>query len=203
MPHSPSIRDWPPIPIRWLGLPCADLRLMDDSHYPWLMLIPRIAGARDLIDLDAAPRHVLSDEIDRASRLLRDAFAPHKLNVAALGNVVAQLHVHVIARFEDDPAWPAPDLGQGRSTPLFARRTGRTHGPAGKAPARSERRIHHRGTRRETPCCCALATVCKPNSTRACTPGGGSPERASGLAARYRAGVRHARPVHRPRSICG
>jgi diadenosine tetraphosphate (Ap4A) HIT family hydrolase len=89
-----------------------DLRLMDESHYPWLILIPRVANARDLIDLDAAQRHRLSDEIDRASRLLRDVFMPHKLNVAALGNVVAQLHVHVIARFETDPAWPAPVWGR-------------------------------------------------------------------------------------------
>lgn len=94
-----------------------ELRLMDDSHYPWLVLVPRVAAARDLIDLDAAQRHLLCDEIDRASRLLRDAFRPHKLNVAALGNVVAQLHVHVIARFEDDPAWPAPVWGKVESRP--------------------------------------------------------------------------------------
>jgi diadenosine tetraphosphate (Ap4A) HIT family hydrolase len=94
-----------------------DLRLMDDSHFPWLVLVPRVAAARDLIDLDRAQQHLLSDEIDRASRLLRDAFRPHKLNVAALGNVVAQLHVHVIARFEDDPAWPAPIWGKVETRP--------------------------------------------------------------------------------------
>ncbi|MBX3698800.1 MAG: HIT family protein [Dokdonella sp.] len=94
-----------------------ELRLMDDSHYPWLVLVPHVAAARDLIDLDAAQRHLLCDEIDRASQLLRDAFRPHKLNVAALGNVVAQLHVHVIARFEDDPAWPAPVWGKVESRP--------------------------------------------------------------------------------------
>ncbi len=89
-----------------------DLRLMDDANYPWLMLVPRVFGLRDLIDLDAGQRHQLCDETDRAARLLRDAFRPYKLNVAALGNVVAQLHVHVIARFEDDPAWPAPVWGR-------------------------------------------------------------------------------------------
>jgi diadenosine tetraphosphate (Ap4A) HIT family hydrolase len=94
-----------------------DLRLMDDSHYPWLILIPRVAGARDLIDLDVGQRHLLSDEIDRTARLLRDVFRPHKLNVAALGNVVAQLHVHVIARFETDPAWPAPVWGRIEARP--------------------------------------------------------------------------------------
>ena len=90
----------------------SDLRVMDDSHYPWLILIPRVPAARDLIDLDAQQRHQLSEEIDCSARLLRDAFRPDKLNVAALGNVVAQLHVHVVARFEKDPAWPAPVWGK-------------------------------------------------------------------------------------------
>ncbi len=98
-------------------LELCDLRLMDDANYPWLILVPRVLGARELIDLDHAQRHRLSDEADRAGRLLRDAFRPHKLNVAALGNVVAQLHVHVIARFEDDPAWPAPVWGRIEANP--------------------------------------------------------------------------------------
>lgn len=89
-----------------------DVRLMDDSHYPWLILVPRMPGLRDLIDLGHAERHQLTDEVDRASRLLRDAFQPDKLNVAALGNVVSQLHVHVIARFQNDPSWPAPVWGR-------------------------------------------------------------------------------------------
>jgi diadenosine tetraphosphate (Ap4A) HIT family hydrolase len=94
-----------------------DLRLMDDANYPWLILVPRAIAAHELIDLDAAQRHQLSDEIDRASRLLRDAFRPHKLNVAALGNLVPQLHVHVIARHENDPAWPAPVWGRVSAKP--------------------------------------------------------------------------------------
>src|SRR5688500_10314057 len=94
-----------------------ELRLMDDSNYPWLVLVPRVPEARELTDLDAAQRHLLADEIDRAACLLRDAFRPHKLNVAALGNLVPQLHVHVIARFEDDPAWPAPVWGRVTANP--------------------------------------------------------------------------------------
>ena len=94
-----------------------ELRLMDDANYPWLVLVPRVAEARELIDLDAAQRHALTDEIDRAARLLRDAFRPHKLNVAALGNLVPQLHVHVIARDENDPAWPAPVWGRVAARP--------------------------------------------------------------------------------------
>ena len=94
-----------------------ELRLMDDANYPWLVLVPRLPDAHELIDLDQAQRHVLTDEIDRAARALRDAVHPHKLNVAALGNLVPQLHVHVIARFEHDPAWPSPVWGRVAARP--------------------------------------------------------------------------------------
>ena len=99
------------------SLELCDLRLMDDANYPWLVLVPRVAGARELVELDDRQRRRLTDEIDLASRLLRDAFRPFKLNVAALGNLVPQLHVHVIARFEDDPAWPAPVWGRVAARP--------------------------------------------------------------------------------------
>ena len=99
------------------ALELCELRLMDDSNYPWLILVPRVPNARELVDLDAAQRHRLTDEIDLAARLLRDAFRPHKLNVAALGNLVPQLHVHVIARFEHDPAWPSPVWGRVAARP--------------------------------------------------------------------------------------
>ncbi len=89
-----------------------ELRLMDDANYPWLVLVPRLPGACELIDLDSDQRRTLSDEIDHACRILRAGFQPHKLNVAALGNLVPQLHVHVIARYRDDPAWPAPVWGR-------------------------------------------------------------------------------------------
>ena len=102
-------------PLGTLGL--CELRLMDDANYPWLVLVPRVAAARELIDLDSVQRHQLTDEIDLAARLLRDAFRPHKLNVAALGNMVPQLHVHVIAREENDPAWPAPVWGRVAARP--------------------------------------------------------------------------------------
>lgn len=88
------------------------VRLMDDKRYPWLILVPRRGGCRDLIDLAPSDRYVLSDEIDAASSVLRTLFEPYKLNVAALGNVVEQLHVHVIARQPDDDAWPAPVWGK-------------------------------------------------------------------------------------------
>lgn len=95
----------------------SELRLMDDSNYPWLVLVPRVKDAQELLDLRGAERHLLSDEIDQAARVLRAVFRPRKLNVAALGNVVPQLHVHVIARFENDPAWPAPVWGRVAACP--------------------------------------------------------------------------------------
>ena len=99
------------------SLELCDLRLMDDGNYPWLVLVPRVPGARELYDLSQPQRHLLGDEIERTERLLQDAFQPYKLNVAALGNLVPQLHVHVIARFEDDPAWPAPVWGRVAARP--------------------------------------------------------------------------------------
>ena len=99
------------------NLPLCELRLMDDANYPWLILVPRIADAVELIDLDSAQRTQLTDEIDQVSRTLRTLLRPDKLNVAALGNVVPQLHVHVIARFRDDPAWPAPVWGRAAARP--------------------------------------------------------------------------------------
>ena len=99
------------------SLELSELRLMDDANYPWLVLVPRVPGARELIDLEAAQRRQLTDEIDLAARLLRDVFRPFKLNIAALGNLVPQLHVHVIARYEGDPAWPAPVWGRVAARP--------------------------------------------------------------------------------------
>lgn len=97
-----------------------ELRLMDDANYPWLVLVPRVADAVEMLDLDATQRHRLTDEIDRASHALRDVFRPHKLNIAALGNLVSQLHVHVIARYEEDPAWPRPVWGLAAAKPYTA-----------------------------------------------------------------------------------
>lgn len=85
--------------------------LMRDKTYPWLILVPAIADLRDLDDLDASDRNQVMAEIDRASKAMKAVFQPYKMNVAALGNVVEQLHIHVIARFQTDPAWPAPVWG--------------------------------------------------------------------------------------------
>lgn len=98
-------------PLAQLDL--SELRLFDDGNYPWLLLVPRVVDARELIDLSASQQRVLLAEIDHCSRVLLALFAPDKLNVAALGNRVEQLHVHLIARYHDDPAWPDPVWGHG------------------------------------------------------------------------------------------
>jgi diadenosine tetraphosphate (Ap4A) HIT family hydrolase len=99
---------------------CSRFLLMNDAHYPWLVLVPRRPRLRDLDDLAAADMAVLTAEIAAASRALRSLFAPGKINVAALGNVVAQLHVHVIARRDDDAAWPRPVWGAVPARPYAA-----------------------------------------------------------------------------------
>ena len=98
-------------------LPLSELRLIDDANHPWLILVPRVAGAVEWIDLDDAAQAGLTREIALASRALQSAFKPHKLNVAALGNMVPQLHVHVIARYRDDIAWPRPVWGTATAKP--------------------------------------------------------------------------------------
>ncbi len=86
------------------------LLAMNDADFPWLILVPRRAGARDMIDLgDEQP--LLMDEIAVASRALKDETHCDKLNVAAIGNVVPQLHIHVVARRIGDPLWPKPVWG--------------------------------------------------------------------------------------------
>jgi diadenosine tetraphosphate (Ap4A) HIT family hydrolase len=92
-------------------LPLSRLLLANDANYPWLLLVPRRPGASEIIDLDEADQAQLLIEVARASRALKDVTACHKLNIAAIGNVVPQLHLHVVARRRDDPAWPRPVWG--------------------------------------------------------------------------------------------
>ena len=87
------------------------VRLMNDRRFPWVILVPARTGAGEIVDLDAADRAMLIEEIALVSAVMRELFRPTKLNVGALGNVVAQLHVHVIARFANDAAWPGPVWG--------------------------------------------------------------------------------------------
>ena len=105
-------------PLASLGL--CDLRLMDDRRYPWLVLIPRRADVAEIHELERADRVLLVEEIAMASAALAAAVPHDKINVGALGNIVRQLHVHVMARRQGDPAWPGPVWGHGRAEPYDA-----------------------------------------------------------------------------------
>jgi diadenosine tetraphosphate (Ap4A) HIT family hydrolase len=98
-------------------LPLCRVLLMKDRRFPWLILVPEREGAREIAELPPADRAELIEEIARASDVLTRLFQPDKLNVGALGNVVPQLHVHVVARFSSDPAWPGPVWGSGPAVP--------------------------------------------------------------------------------------
>jgi diadenosine tetraphosphate (Ap4A) HIT family hydrolase len=98
-------------------LALCQLRLMDDSRFPWLVLIPAREGVVEIIDLPAADRAALMTEIALCSSALKAVVPCDKLNVGALGNVVPQLHVHVVARRRDDAAWPGPVWAVGARRP--------------------------------------------------------------------------------------
>ncbi len=85
--------------------------LMNEARYPWLILVSRREGIREIHELTGTERQQLWAESAQVSLALMTLFQPHKLNIAALGNVVAQLHLHHIARFQHDAAWPAPVWG--------------------------------------------------------------------------------------------
>ncbi len=104
---SVFIADWP----------LCQLRLINDSNYPWFILVPRRANIRDVIDLSDEEQSQLWLESAKLSRLMRQKFSPEKLNLAALGNMVPQLHLHHIARFTTDVAWPAPVWGKVERVP--------------------------------------------------------------------------------------
>ena len=93
------------------SLPLCELLLMNDANYPWLILVPRRADVRELIELSAEDQLQFMQESNAVARLLQTQFSAEKLNIAALGNVVAQLHIHHIARFKSDAVWPKPVWG--------------------------------------------------------------------------------------------
>jgi diadenosine tetraphosphate (Ap4A) HIT family hydrolase len=97
-------------------LALCEVRLMDDVRFEWLVLVPRRPGVRELHDLAADDLARLVGEVTAASRLL-SARGAHKVNVGALGNLVPQLHVHVVARHPGDEAWPGPVWGAGTRRP--------------------------------------------------------------------------------------
>ncbi len=87
--------------------PLSEVRLKDNAHFPWIMLIPRVsASITEIADLSSEEQKILMDEITQLSTAMRAHFSPDKLNIGALGNIVSQLHIHVIARFQHDLCWP-------------------------------------------------------------------------------------------------
>ena len=92
--------------------PLCRLLLMNDRQYPWFILVPRREDVTEVFQLDLADRVQLMNESCWLAEALKDAFAADKINVAALGNMVSQLHIHHIARYREDPAWPAPVWGK-------------------------------------------------------------------------------------------
>ena len=98
-------------------LPLCRVLLMGDRRFPWLILVPERDSVREIHELPQGDRADLMEEIARVSEVLKRLFQPDKLNVGALGNIVPQLHIHVVARFVADPAWPGPVWGSGPAEP--------------------------------------------------------------------------------------
>jgi diadenosine tetraphosphate (Ap4A) HIT family hydrolase len=98
-------------------LPLSRVLVVNDASWPWLLLVPRRLDVGEIIDLDEVEQAQLMTEIARVARALKTVTACTKLNIAALGNIVRQLHVHVVARREDDVAWPRPIWGAAPALP--------------------------------------------------------------------------------------
>ena len=100
-----------------IELDLCSVRLMNDARYPWLVLVPRKPGLVEIFDLDDADQLQLHAEIRRCAEALKALEQPDKLNIANLGNQVSQLHLHIIARYRNDAAWPDPVWGKLPSLP--------------------------------------------------------------------------------------
>ncbi|OZB58233.1 MAG: diadenosine tetraphosphate hydrolase [Lysobacterales bacterium 13-68-4] len=103
-----------------IELPLCSVRLMNDARFAWLLLVPRRAATSEIHELDGIEQERLWREIRLASDALRAVAPCDKLNLGALGNIVRQLHVHVVARREGDAAWPGPVWGSGAAEPYAA-----------------------------------------------------------------------------------
>lgn len=93
--------------------PVSRVLLMDDARYPWIVLVPRRADVTELFELGVQDRAALAEEIARAAHVLKTLSGAQKINIGALGNLVPQLHIHIVARNEGDAAWPGPVWGHG------------------------------------------------------------------------------------------
>ena len=107
--------------------PLSNLLLMNDCNYPWFILVPDRADIREIYQLEKSDRRQLLDESCLLSEFLMDTFKGDKLNVAALGNQVPQLHLHHVIRYTSDPAWPAPIWGKHPVTPYTEQKLNQIH----------------------------------------------------------------------------
>ena len=96
-----------------IALELCDVRLHHNAAFPWILLVPRREDICEIIELTPLDRHLLMEEIVVASKVMRQLFQPTKLNTANLGNIVPQLHIHIVARYDHDKAWPAPIWNSG------------------------------------------------------------------------------------------
>jgi len=103
------------VPLMWLGL--CELRLMNDRRWPWLLLVPQRPGVEEVHDLTPLDQAMLTFETNMVAQALKKVTGCTKINTAALGNIVRQLHMHVVARSEGDPGWPGPVWGFGPPEP--------------------------------------------------------------------------------------
>jgi len=101
--------------LMWLGL--CELRVMNDKRWPWLLLVPQRPGAEEIHDMTPLDQAMLTFETNMVAQALKTVTGCKKINSAALGNIVRQLHIHVVARSEGDPGWPGPVWGYGSPVP--------------------------------------------------------------------------------------
>ena len=99
------------------NLPLCRVFLHDDSRFPWLVLVPCVPNIQEIYQLDPTQQHALVEEISLVSKILQNYVNADKVNIAAFGNIVPQLHIHIIARFKTDLAWPDPVIGLKGSVP--------------------------------------------------------------------------------------
>jgi diadenosine tetraphosphate (Ap4A) HIT family hydrolase len=103
-----------------IHLPLCRVLLMNDCSFPWLVLVPERMGVTEIHELNGIDRSALIEEISRASEAVKKVYSPDKINIGMLGNIVSQLHIHVIGRYRNDRAWPGPVWGTGPAQPYLA-----------------------------------------------------------------------------------
>jgi len=97
--------------------PLSNVLLMNDARYPWVILVPRVTGVTEVFQLNNEQQQQLLIETNFVAKALKNLVQADKMNTAALGNVVSQLHIHHIARYQSDEAWPGPVWGKGKAIP--------------------------------------------------------------------------------------